>query len=103
MKKESAKKQSKGKSKGASNVHAGHRNRVRHKFLQTGVETMLDYEILELLLFYGIPYKNTNIIAHQLVNTFGSISSVFDASVENLNDIIDFISMEYNIFLIVFL
>ncbi len=84
MKKESDKKQSKEKNKVISNVHAGHRNRVKQKFLQTGVETMFDYEILELLLFYCIPYKDTNVIAHQLINTFGSISSVFDASVENL-------------------
>lgn len=69
------------------NPHAGHRLRVKQKFLANGFENMLDYEILEMLLFYSIPYKNTNVIAHDLINTFGSISSVFDSSVENLKTV----------------
>ena len=69
------------------NPHAGHRNRAKQKFLASGFENMLDYEILEMLLFYSIPYKNTNVIAHDLINTFGSISSVFDSSVENLKTV----------------
>lgn len=69
------------------NPHTGHRLRVKQKFLKNGFENMLDYEILEMLLFYSVPYKNTNVIAHNLINTFGSISSVFDSSVENLKSV----------------
>ncbi len=74
-------------SKKNNNIHSGHRARIKTKFLANGFENMLDYEILELLLFYSIPYKDTNVIAHNLINTFGSISSVLDASVENLTNI----------------
>ncbi len=86
MKKEFNKKDSKNNND-IEKIHAGHRARVKQKFLQIGTETMLDYEVLELLLFYSIPYKDTNVIAHRLINTFGSISSVFDASVENLTNV----------------
>lgn len=65
-------------------IHNGHRNRVRQKFLSDGFDGFCDHEILELLLFYGIPRKDTNEIAHKLINSCGSLSSVFDAPVEVL-------------------
>ncbi len=55
--------------------------------MATGLEGMSDHNILELLLFYAIPYKDTNPIAHRLIESFGSLSAVFKASVEELKRI----------------
>ena len=59
--------------------HSGHRNRLRAKYLAQGIETLATHEVLELLLFYAMPYRNTNDIAKNLIDRFGSLSSVFDA------------------------
>lgn len=64
--------------------HTGHRQRMREKFLKMGLDSFEPHEALELLLTYSIPRKNTNIIAHKLLDTFGSISAVFDAPFEAL-------------------
>lgn len=65
-------------------IHSGHRRRVREKFIASDFEHFNDHEILELMLFYTIPMRDTNPIAHELLNHFGSISAVFDASYEEL-------------------
>lgn len=65
-------------------THSGHRDRLRKKFLQTGFDGFEDHEILELMLFYVIPRKDTNPIAHTLLDTFGSISAVLDAPIDSL-------------------
>ncbi len=65
-------------------VHAGHRERLRKKFLMHGIEVFEDHEILELLLFYVIPRKNTNVIAHSLLNKFGSIPGIMEAPISSL-------------------
>lgn len=72
----------------AANPHKGHRDRLRDEFLNLGEnQTMHDHKLLELLLFYGIPRKDTNPIAHQLLNTFGSFSKVLDADVQSLAEV----------------
>ncbi len=72
----------------ATNLHDGHRDRLRNEFLNLGEnQTMHDHKLLEMLLFYAIPRRDTNPIAHQLLNTFGSFSAVFDADVEALAEI----------------
>jgi DNA repair protein RadC len=65
-------------------MHEGHRNRLRERFTKEGLENFQDHETLELLLFYAIPRKDTNPIAHTLLEEFGSLSNVFDASIEDL-------------------
>lgn len=65
-------------------VHDGHRDRLRQRFLNHGPDSLDDHNLLELLLFYCIPRKDTNPLAHELINRFGSLSGVFDASVEEL-------------------
>ena len=65
-------------------LHDGHRDRVRRRFTDDGLEKFLDHQVIELLLFYGIPRKDTNEIAHNLINRFGSFSGVFDAPIESL-------------------
>ena len=66
------------------NVHAGHRERLRNRFLANSLETFEEHEMLELLLFYSIPVKDTNEIAHRLIHRFGSLSDVFDADYNEL-------------------
>ncbi len=69
------------------NLHENHRARVRETFKRTGADGMPDHNLLELLLFYSIPRKDTNEIAHRLIAAFGSLSRVFDASYEELMEI----------------
>lgn len=64
--------------------HSGHRDRLRKKFLTNGFDELEEHEALELMLYYAIPRKDTNPIAHKLLDTFGSISAVFDAPVDSL-------------------
>ena len=68
----------------AKNLHEGHRDRLRNKFLLNGFQGFDPHNILELLLFYSIPRKDTNEIAHNLLNHFGSLKKVFDANFEDL-------------------
>ena len=70
-----------------SNVHAGHRRRVREKYQKIGLACFADHEILELLLFHSVPYKDTNPLAHKLLEHFGSLEDVFAASVDELKEI----------------
>lgn len=65
-------------------IHEGHRQRMRVRFEQMGLDGFQDHEILEMLLYYCIPRKNTNEIAHRLLKEFKSISRVFNASVKEL-------------------
>lgn len=62
-------------------LHDGHRKRLMER-LDSG--TMLTHEDLEMLLFYVIPRKNTNGLAHKLLQEFGSLRAIFSASVEAL-------------------
>ncbi|MEE1321957.1 MAG: JAB domain-containing protein [Acutalibacteraceae bacterium] len=66
------------------NVHSGHRQRMREKFFQQGIDGFDDHEVLEMLLYYVLPQRNTNSIAHDLINHFGSFSAVLEADTESL-------------------
>ena len=66
------------------NPNSGHRNRLRERYLSGGIEILKEHEVLELLLFYAIPRRDTNKIAHSLIDTFGSLKGVFDAPTEDL-------------------
>lgn len=70
--------------KNDKNLHEGHRGRLKNRFLSNGLESFEDHNILEMLLFYSIPRKDTNDIAHELINHFGSLKAVFDADFEEL-------------------
>lgn len=65
--------------KANSNIHKGHRQKVREKFYANGFSGMAPHNVLEMLLFFGIPYRDTNPIAHELIDRFGSLSAVFEA------------------------
>ena len=64
----------------------GHRNRVRERYLNAGLDTFQDYEALELLLFYAIPRKDTKSTAKNLISRFGSLPAVLDATLEELTE-----------------
>lgn len=64
-------------------MHDHHRDRLRDKVL-INIDALSEYEILELLLFNALPRKNTNDIAHRLIDEFGSTAAVLNATVEQL-------------------
>jgi len=66
------------------NIHEGHRERLRNRFVNEGGKNFAAHNLLELLLFYGIPRKDTNGIAHLLLQRFGDINGVLSASVDDL-------------------
>lgn len=69
------------------NLHSGHRNRVRERFCETGLSSFADHNVLEFILFYSVPRKDTNELAHKLLERFGSLHAVFEASVERLMEV----------------
>ena len=69
------------------NLHEGHRQRLKQRFLAGGLSGFEDHNILELLLFYSVPRADTNELGHKLIKKFGSLSAVFEASIEELCDV----------------
>ncbi len=65
-------------------MHKGHRQRLKKRFLEEGLGSFQDHEVLELLLFYAIPQGDTNELAHTLLDRFSSLLGVFGASKEDL-------------------
>ncbi len=66
------------------NIHAGHRGRMRDRFIREGLDSFAPHEVLELLLFEFIPVVNTNPTAHALIEHFGSVKNVLTAPYEEL-------------------
>lgn len=64
--------------------HDGHRQRVKDCFIYEGIDAFSNYQVLEFLLFYAIPHKNTNEMAHLLLDRYGSLSGVFNADYYDL-------------------
>ena len=71
-------------SSNTSGIHSGHRRRLKERIKEFGIKSLSPHEILEYLLFFGIPYKDTNELAHTLIDTYGSLSGVFNAKYEDL-------------------
>jgi len=65
----------------------GHRARLRQRFLQGGTGALQDYELLELLLTFAIPYSDVKPLAKKLIAHFGSFTRVFDASPEAIMEV----------------
>ena len=81
-----------------TSIHKGHRDRLKKRFLEEGLDNFTDIQVLELLLFYVIPRRDTNPIAHALLNRFGSLTQVLEADVEELKKV-EGIGQEAAIFL----
>ena len=68
-------------------IHKGHRERLKQRFLEEGLDNFTEIQVLELLLFFAIPVQDTNPIAHRLLEHFGSLSQVLGADVEELKKV----------------
>lgn len=66
------------------NSHTSHRERLRNRFVRQGLTDFEPHQILELVLFYAIPRKDTNPIAHRLLKRFGTLADVFNAPITEL-------------------
>ncbi len=65
-------------------VHKKHRERMRKKFRENGFDSFAEHEILEMLLGYCVIRKDTNLLAHKILNKYKTLANVFDAGVEGL-------------------
>jgi DNA repair protein RadC len=65
-------------------LHKGHRERLRERFIREGLDNFEDHQVLELILFHAIPQRDTNPIAHRLMQRFGSLSAVLEADPKDL-------------------
>ena len=72
------------KKENAVGVHTGHRDRMRKRFLSTDGGGIADHELLEMLLYYAIPRRDTNDLAHRLIEEFGSFAGVLEADTDLL-------------------
>ena len=70
-----------------ANEHSGHRSRVRDRVRKEGLENFQNYQVLEYALTFVIPYKDTNVLAHKLINKFGSFMGVLEADEEDLKSV----------------
>lgn len=69
------------------NLNRGHRQRLRQRFVQEGLEGFEDHQVLELLLFYALPRRDTNRIAHLILQRFGALSAALEADPRDLASI----------------
>jgi DNA repair protein RadC len=69
------------------NLNAGHRERLRERFLNGGADALPDYELLELLLFRAIPRRDVKPIAKTLLQRFGSFAEVIAAPAARLKEV----------------
>lgn len=69
------------------NVHDGHRGRLRDKIRKEGLGKLLPHEVLEYYLYAFVPRRDTNALAHRLLQKFGSIAGVLDADLDALMEI----------------
>ncbi|WNJ99628.1 DNA repair protein RadC [Thalassospiraceae bacterium LMO-JJ14] len=70
-----------------SSEHAGHRQRLRTRFLAAGGETMPDYELLEMVLFAAIPRGDVKPLAKRLIKRFGGFADTIGAPSEALMEV----------------
>ena len=69
------------------NIHKGHRQRLRKKAVENSLENFEEHEVIELLLTFVIPQKDTNPLAHELIEEFGSLAGVLNANSHDLSKI----------------
>ncbi len=67
-----------------NNIHDGHRERQREKYLRSGLDSFAEHELLEMILFYCVSRGDVNPLAHRLIDTYGSLSALMDAFPEEI-------------------
>jgi DNA repair protein RadC len=70
-----------------TDLRAGHRQRLKERFVAGGPEALPDYELLELVLFTAIPRRDTKPVAKQLIERFGSFAEVVNAPPQRLKEV----------------
>lgn len=65
-------------------MHEGHRERMRAQLRQSGMDSLSDVQVLEVLLYHAFARQDTNLLAHALIARFGSLAGVFEAPVSEL-------------------
>jgi len=68
----------------AEKLHDGHRKRIKARYLEEGLDGFADHQVLEMLLFYCIPMKDTNELAHKMMREFGSLAGVMEAGPQEI-------------------
>lgn len=69
------------------NIHAGHRQRLRANVLKNGLSSMHEHQVLEYMLTFVMPQKDTNELAHSLINEFGNLSNVLETDIALLKTV----------------
>jgi len=69
------------------NPHVGHRKRLRDQVLKGGLDALHEHQVLEYLLTFVLPQKDTNVIAHDLISKFGSFAKVLEADLNELKNV----------------
>lgn len=69
------------------NIHENHRQRMRARIAKGGIEKLQDHELLEYLLYPFVPRRDTNPLAHRLIEKFGSLAGVLSADVNVLSEV----------------
>lgn len=69
------------------NLHEGHRKRLRNRINSMPWQDLEEYVLMEYLITIAHKRDDTNVIAHRLIDEFGSIANVCEAPVENLKKI----------------
>lgn len=77
-------------SKNIHNVHGGHRNRLRKLVENAGLENLNANQIMEFILYYIIPRKDTNEMGHQLLNKFNSVYNVLSSDSKEIESMYNF-------------
>jgi len=65
-------------------LHEGHRQRVKNRFMAEGLDAFEEHQVLEMLLFFAIPMKDTNELAHRMLKEFGSLAGLFEADTREI-------------------
>lgn len=71
----------------ADSIHAGHRQRLKQRYLDEGLASFSEHQVLELLLCYGLPRGDTNGLAHALLARYGSLPAVCEAAYDDLRQV----------------
>lgn len=70
--------------KASDELHKNHRLRMKERILSQGISSLQEHEVLEYLLYYAVQRRDTNPLAHRIIQHCGSLSDVFHASYEDL-------------------
>lgn len=69
------------------NIHKNHRSRLKKQFRENGIESLSEVQVLELLLYFSIPQRDTNPLAHRLLSEFSSVKDVLGADFDELTKV----------------